>query len=261
MDVERFAAELPGLWQDFPDSPAPKGRRFDDVIEGIPNLAEENVLALLNLAASLLAPGESYVEVGSYYGASLIGAMRDNAGDFVAIDRFSFDVAEVRGRKLPPASRAGLQESLRRFGEERATILEGDAFELRRGRRARTPARGRLLLRRAARPRVPAARAPHGRAVARRRGAADRRRLRLGRGRAAAPRSTSPTSRASSCSSRSPARRAAGRGGGTASLSSAGAECETQAPRPGPETVHSVRSYQCEPRSAAATRGSVCREK
>jgi protein O-GlcNAc transferase len=130
LDAARFAAELPGLWEEFPDSPAPKGRRFDDVIEGIPNLAEENVLALLNLAASLLAPGESYVEVGSFYGASLIGAMRGNSGDFVAIDRFSFDVAEVRGRKLPRASRAGLEESLRRFREERATILEGDAFEL-----------------------------------------------------------------------------------------------------------------------------------
>jgi protein O-GlcNAc transferase len=130
MDVERFAAELPGLWDDFPRSPAPRGRRFDDVIAGTPNLAEENVLALLNFAASLLGPGESYVEVGSYYGASLIGAMRGNPGDFVAIDRFSFDVPEVRGRKLPRASRAGLEETLRRFGEERATILEGDAFEL-----------------------------------------------------------------------------------------------------------------------------------
>jgi hypothetical protein len=50
------------------------------------------VLALLNLAASLLDPGQSYVEVGSFFGASLIGAMRVNEGDFVAIDRFSFDV-------------------------------------------------------------------------------------------------------------------------------------------------------------------------
>jgi hypothetical protein len=130
LDAERFLAELPGLWEDFPRSPAPRGRRFDDVIEGIPNLAEENVLALLNLAGSLLGPGESYVEVGSYYGASLIGAMRGNEGDFVAVENFSFGVPEVRGRKLPRPSRAGLEESLRRFGEERATILEGDAFEL-----------------------------------------------------------------------------------------------------------------------------------
>jgi hypothetical protein len=92
VDVDRFAAELPGLFDDFPRSEIPRGRRFDDVIDGIPNLATENVLALLNLAASLLGPDESYVEVGSFYGASLIGAMRGNTGNFVAIDRFSFDV-------------------------------------------------------------------------------------------------------------------------------------------------------------------------
>jgi hypothetical protein len=68
--------------------------------------------------------------VGSFYGASLIGAMRGNTGDFVAIDRFSFDVPEVRGRPLPHASREGLEQSLARFGAESATILEGDAFDL-----------------------------------------------------------------------------------------------------------------------------------
>ena len=130
MDVERFAAELPKLFDHFPRSDHPRERRFDDVIEGVPNLAEENVLALLNLAASLLGPGESYVEVGSYYGASLIGAMRGNTGDFVAIDLFSFEAREVKGRKLPAASREGLEENLRRFGLEGATILEGDAFEV-----------------------------------------------------------------------------------------------------------------------------------
>jgi protein O-GlcNAc transferase len=130
MDVERFAGELPELFEDFPRSPHPRGRRFDDVIGTIANLAEENVLALLNLAASLLGPGESYVEVGTYYGASLIGAMRGNQGDFVAIDLFSFGPTEVKGRKLPAASREGLEENLRRFGAEGATILEGDAFEL-----------------------------------------------------------------------------------------------------------------------------------
>jgi hypothetical protein len=130
VDADRFVAELPGLFDDYPRSETPRGRRFDDVIEGIPNLATENVLALLNLAASLLGPGESYVEVGSFYGASLIGAMRDNDGDFVAIDRFSFDVLEVRGRPLPKASRAGLEASLARFGAGSASILEGDAFEL-----------------------------------------------------------------------------------------------------------------------------------
>ena len=137
MDVERFAAELPALFDDFPRSPQPRGagsgRRFDDVIEQVPNLASENVLALLNLAAGLLPPGESYVEVGTYRGASLIGAMRGNSGDFVAIDAFSFGPMEVKGRGLPAADREALEENLRRFGSKGATILEGDAFEVLEG--------------------------------------------------------------------------------------------------------------------------------
>ena len=130
MNVERFVAELPLLFDDFPSSPHPNGRRFDDVLADLPNLAEENVLALLNLASSLLGPGESYVEVGTLFGASLIGAMRGNAGDFVAIDNFAFPGTESKGRKIPAADRAGLEENLRRFGAVGATILEGDAFDL-----------------------------------------------------------------------------------------------------------------------------------
>jgi predicted O-methyltransferase YrrM len=130
MDIERFAAELPQLFDDFPRSAQPRGRRFDDVIAGVPNLAEENVLALLNLAASLLGPGESYVEVGTLFGASLIGASRGNTGDFVAIDNFGFPGTSTRGRNEPPADRAALEENLRRFGADGATIIEGDAFEL-----------------------------------------------------------------------------------------------------------------------------------
>src|SRR5690348_10953557 len=125
MDIERFLAELPRLFDDFPSSAHPNDRRFDDVISGLPNLAEENVLALLNLAASLLGPGESYVEVGTLFGASLIGAMRGNTGDFVAIDNFRFAGTQTKGRKIPPGDRAALEENLRRFGAEGATILEG----------------------------------------------------------------------------------------------------------------------------------------
>jgi predicted O-methyltransferase YrrM len=131
MDVERFAAELPALFDDFPDSPHPRGRRFDDIAEAVPNLACENNLALVNLAASLLEDGESYVELGTYHGASLIAAMRGNEGrDFVAIDNFSMGPVSVRGRSNPPVSRAALEANLRRFGAEGATILEGDALEL-----------------------------------------------------------------------------------------------------------------------------------
>src|ERR671935_432476 len=130
MDVERFAAELPRLFDDFPDSPHPRGRRFDDVVERVPNLACENNLALVNLAASLLEEGETYVELGTYHGASLIAAMRGNEGrDFVAIDNFSMGPVAVRGRSNPPATRGALEANLTRFGAEGAAIVEGDALE------------------------------------------------------------------------------------------------------------------------------------
>jgi len=131
MDPERFVRELPLSFDDFPRSEHPRGRRFDDVLEAVPNLACENNLALLNLAASLLEPGESYVEAGTYMGASLIAAMRGNAsGEFVGIDDFSFPPLEVKGRSLLAASRAQLEANLARFGARGATILEGDALEL-----------------------------------------------------------------------------------------------------------------------------------
>jgi predicted O-methyltransferase YrrM len=129
VNPERFAAELPGLFDDFPRSEHPRGRRFDDLVDGVPNLATENTLAVVNLAASLLEPGESYVEAGTYMGASLIAASRGNDGaDLVAIDRFSFGPMEVDGRKLPAASREALEANLARFGVTGA-ILEGDALE------------------------------------------------------------------------------------------------------------------------------------
>ena len=117
MDVEQFMTGLTELFDDFPNSPLPSGRRFDDVIAAVPNLSTENTLALLNAAAGMLAPAETYVEVGSYMGASLIGAMRGNDDkDFVAIDRFDW------------ANRKQFEANLQRFGSTRATILEGDAF-------------------------------------------------------------------------------------------------------------------------------------
>jgi hypothetical protein len=128
VDPARFAAQLPGLFDDFPRSEHPRGRRFDDVVAGVPNLAMENTLALVNLAASLLGPGESYVEAGTYMGASLIAAARGNeAADLIAIENFRFGPMEVEGRSLPAVGRPALEANLERFGVG-ATILEGDTF-------------------------------------------------------------------------------------------------------------------------------------
>jgi predicted O-methyltransferase YrrM len=121
VDFERFERELHELFDDFPASEHPRGQRFDHLLEEIPGLARENNLALLNLAASMVGEGESYVEIGTHHGTSLIAAMVGNEDtDFVAVDNFSFS----------GGSRKRLDENLARFGMERPTILEGDAFEL-----------------------------------------------------------------------------------------------------------------------------------
>ena len=121
MDVDRFEPALHELFDEFPVSPHPNGRRFTRILDEVPGLARENNLALLNLAASMLEPGESYVEVGTYRGTSLIAAMVGNDdADFVAIDNFS----------MSGSSRAQLEANLSHFGLEVPTIVEGDAFEV-----------------------------------------------------------------------------------------------------------------------------------
>jgi len=92
VDVEAFTERLPRLFADFPASEEPRDGRFAEVLEAVPGLATANTLALLNLAASLLGEKESYVEVGTYHGTSLIAAMLGNAGEFVGIDDFSLCV-------------------------------------------------------------------------------------------------------------------------------------------------------------------------
>jgi predicted O-methyltransferase YrrM len=130
MDADGFLAALPGLFDDFPNSECPRGRRFDDIIAAVPNLSTENNLALLNLAASSLPSAESYVEVGSFLGASLIGAMRGNEDkDFVAIDRFE-STTQPFTSSGSQVSREAFDANLNRFGVTGATIIEGDAFEV-----------------------------------------------------------------------------------------------------------------------------------
>ena len=121
MDADRFLAELPRLFDDYPRSEHPRDRRFRPIAEGVENFARENNLALLNLAASCLGPDEAYVEVGVFHGASLIAAMLGNeAKRFVGIDSFQF------GGTSPEK----VEANLARHGFDAPEMLVGDAFEL-----------------------------------------------------------------------------------------------------------------------------------
>jgi predicted O-methyltransferase YrrM len=121
MDSEGFLRELPGLFDDFPRSEHPRDRRFQSVAESVENLAKENNLTLINLAARCLGPDEAYVEIGVFHGASLIAAMLGNDGKrFVGIDSFGFRDASLEG----------VEANLARYGLDAPEIIVGDAFEL-----------------------------------------------------------------------------------------------------------------------------------
>ena len=121
MDADRFLRELPALFDDYPRSELPRDPRFARILERIEGLACANNLALLNLAASLVEPGECYLEIGSFKGASLVSAMLGNEDrEFAALDSFA----------LAGGSRPQLEATLRSFGLEPPEILEGDVFEL-----------------------------------------------------------------------------------------------------------------------------------
>jgi predicted O-methyltransferase YrrM len=121
MDADRFLAELPRLFADYPRSEHPLDRRLAPIAEEVENLARENNLALLNLAARCLGAGEAYVEVGVFHGASLIAAMLGNEGKrFVGIDSFEFRDASLEK----------VEANLARYGLELPEIVVGDAFDL-----------------------------------------------------------------------------------------------------------------------------------
>jgi predicted O-methyltransferase YrrM len=121
VNADRFLEELPRLFEDFPTSEHPIDRRFAPIADDVENLARENNLALLNLAAACLDNDEAYVEVGVFHGASLIAAMLGNEDKrFVGIDSFAFRDASVEK----------VEANLARFGLSRPELLVGDAFEL-----------------------------------------------------------------------------------------------------------------------------------
>lgn len=121
MDANRFLEELPALFEDFPRSGHPLDRRFAPIVEEVENLAVENILALLNHAASCLEPDEAYVEIGVFHGASMISAMLGNEGRrFVGIDSFNFRDASLEQ----------VEQNIERFGLPRPELLVGDAFAL-----------------------------------------------------------------------------------------------------------------------------------
>jgi predicted O-methyltransferase YrrM len=121
VNADSFLEELPRLFADYPHSEHPLDRRFAPIAEDVENLARENNLALLNLAAQCLDGEEAYVEVGVFHSASLIAAMLGNEGKrFAGIDSFAFRDATLEK----------VHENLARYRLAPPELIVGDAFEL-----------------------------------------------------------------------------------------------------------------------------------
>jgi predicted O-methyltransferase YrrM len=132
MDIPTFIRSLPEIYGGSLSAAHPVDRRFRDLMADVKGMASENKLALLNHAASLLEPGEAYLEVGSFAGLSIIAAMLGNErSPFYAVENF-------RGFGMERNDAvAALRDNLRRWGvADRLTLIEGDCFEVLRGRRA-----------------------------------------------------------------------------------------------------------------------------
>lgn len=127
MDTAEFAARLPAC---FPAADlyadAPLDRRFGKVVETVDGMSTEHTLTLLNLAASLLPTGESYLEVGSYRGRSAVGAALGNPGQaFTAIENFrEFGLDPAESERLLRAALADWDVA------DRVRLLRGDGFRL-----------------------------------------------------------------------------------------------------------------------------------
>lgn len=126
MDTQAFFDALPATFHGDPASSDPIDTHWESVVENVAGYTAKNELAVLNLAASMLPAGEAYLEVGTFKGRSMVGAVRDNSDTiFYAMENFlEFGMSGQEAR-------AELMENLRTYGAHAdVRLLEGDNFRL-----------------------------------------------------------------------------------------------------------------------------------
>jgi protein O-GlcNAc transferase len=124
MDYKKFIQHLPSLYKNWgQDSVRPKSARFEKVLDQVQGMTNANVMQLLNFAVECMEPNEIYCEVGTFQGATLIGAMLDRPNCMAyAVDNFSqFDVFGVNQERL--------MENLNKFGLQQQVIFYNRDFE------------------------------------------------------------------------------------------------------------------------------------
>lgn len=124
MNVDSFLDQVGDLFTGDPLASGPVDPAFAEFAEQVAGYTSANELAVLNLAARLLPPGEAYLEVGTYKGRSLCGAVLGVTDrTFYASENYlEFGMIGHEAR-----------EELRRNLAERAAgadvrLIEGDCF-------------------------------------------------------------------------------------------------------------------------------------
>jgi len=119
MDTKNFLTDLPLEFNNWgTDEVIPKDSRFADLLRKVNGMTTQNVLALLNLATRYLEKDEVYLEVGTYQGAMICGAMLDAPNlplnpKGIAIDNFSeFDRGNNQELFILNANREGLERNI-----------------------------------------------------------------------------------------------------------------------------------------------------
>ena len=119
MKTKEFLANLPTEFNNWgTENVTPKDSRFADLLKRVNGMTTQNVLALLNLAVRYLEKNEVYLEVGTYQGAMVCGAMLDAPSlplnpKGIAIDSFSeFDHGNNQELFIENANREGLEKNI-----------------------------------------------------------------------------------------------------------------------------------------------------
>ena len=125
MDTAAFAAALDDVFEGQLEDGLPRDGRFAGLAEAIPGFCTPAELAVLNLAARMLPAGEAYLEVGTFKGRSLCGALLD------APDRTYVTVESYQEFGMhASSSRAALAGNLARYADRAVVLHDADCFGL-----------------------------------------------------------------------------------------------------------------------------------
>ena len=124
MDIRKWAHSIPDefyMWVGVNATPW-ELHRYKDVMINVQGMSTPSNMHLLNLAARCLAPNECYLEVGTWRGRTLIGALLDNDAFGYAIDDDTMDEHDKDDR----SSYDVWLENVRRFDmRDRTEYIDG----------------------------------------------------------------------------------------------------------------------------------------